>query len=205
MKRSTRSTPAPPRCSSTSTRSSSRSWRGCSCTRAFRGGCWPVAPSPSRAQSSSASPPRDAGRSAGVGAALCVVAAFASAAGLVLQKPLLRRMSALEATWLACTVGTVACLPFAPQLVAPGRRGPHVQARLDRLPRHLPDRGRLHDLVVRARAHRSRPTRLDDLSGRPDRDRPRLAVARGDSTSARTCRRGALRRRRRARSSALSR
>jgi drug/metabolite transporter (DMT)-like permease len=55
--------------------------------------------------------------SAGVGAVLCVVAAFASAAGLVLQKPLLRRMSALEATWLACAVGTVACLPFAPQLV----------------------------------------------------------------------------------------
>lgn len=58
-----------------------------------------------------------ASSSAGVGAALCVVAAFASAAGLVLQKPLLRRMSALEATWLACAIGTVACLPFAPQLV----------------------------------------------------------------------------------------
>jgi drug/metabolite transporter (DMT)-like permease len=54
---------------------------------------------------------------AGAGALLCVIAAFASAAGLVLQKPLLRRMSALEATWLACSVGTVACLPFAPQLL----------------------------------------------------------------------------------------
>jgi drug/metabolite transporter (DMT)-like permease len=58
-----------------------------------------------------------ASSSAGLGAVLCVVAAFASAAGLVLQKPLLRRMSALEATWLACAIGTVACLPFAPQLV----------------------------------------------------------------------------------------
>jgi drug/metabolite transporter (DMT)-like permease len=55
--------------------------------------------------------------SAGLGALLCVLAAFASAAGLVLQKPLLRRMSALEATWLACAIGTVACLPFAPALV----------------------------------------------------------------------------------------
>jgi drug/metabolite transporter (DMT)-like permease len=58
-----------------------------------------------------------ASESAGVGALLCVLAAVASAAGLVLQKPLLRRMSALEATWLACVIGTVACLPFAPQLV----------------------------------------------------------------------------------------
>ena len=55
--------------------------------------------------------------SAGVGALLCVLAAFASAAGLILQKPLLRRMTALEATWLACAIGTIACLPFAPQLV----------------------------------------------------------------------------------------
>jgi len=54
---------------------------------------------------------------ADLGVVLCIVAAFASAAGFVLQKPLLRRMSALEATWLACVVGTVACLPFAPQLV----------------------------------------------------------------------------------------
>jgi drug/metabolite transporter (DMT)-like permease len=57
------------------------------------------------------------GASAGVGALLCVVAAFASAAGFILQKPLLRRMSALEATWLACAIGTIACLPFAPRLV----------------------------------------------------------------------------------------
>jgi drug/metabolite transporter (DMT)-like permease len=59
----------------------------------------------------------DARAGAGVGALLCVLAAFASAAGLVLQKPLLQRMSALEATWLACVIGTIACLPFAPQLV----------------------------------------------------------------------------------------
>ena len=58
-----------------------------------------------------------ASSSAGIGALLCVIAAIASAAGLVLQKPLLRRMSALEATWLACAIGTAACLPFAPQLL----------------------------------------------------------------------------------------
>jgi drug/metabolite transporter (DMT)-like permease len=36
---------------------------------------------------------------------------------VVAQKPLLARLPALEVTWLACTVGAVACLPFAPQLV----------------------------------------------------------------------------------------
>jgi len=51
------------------------------------------------------------------GAVLCVVAAFAYAGAVVLQKPLLARVSPLQVTWLACTVGTVACLPFAPSLV----------------------------------------------------------------------------------------
>ena len=34
-----------------------------------------------------------------------------------MQKPLLERSSALSVTWLACIVGTVACLPFTPTLV----------------------------------------------------------------------------------------
>jgi drug/metabolite transporter (DMT)-like permease len=54
---------------------------------------------------------------AGLGALLCIVAALASALGFVLQKPLLARMSALEATWYGCAIGMVACLPFAPQLL----------------------------------------------------------------------------------------
>ncbi len=40
---------------------------------------------------------------------------------LVLQKPLLTRISALHVTWLACTVGAVVCLPFAGQLVDEAR------------------------------------------------------------------------------------
>jgi drug/metabolite transporter (DMT)-like permease len=59
----------------------------------------------------------DRGVAAGWGAALCVAAAFAYAGGVVAQKPLLREVSALQVTWLACAVATVACLPFAPQLV----------------------------------------------------------------------------------------
>ena len=52
---------------------------------------------------------------AGVG--LCLGAALAYAGGVVIQKPLLAFSSALQVTWLACTVGALACLPFAPALV----------------------------------------------------------------------------------------
>ena len=51
------------------------------------------------------------------GAVLCVVAAFAYAGGVVAQKPVLRHFSALSVTWLACTVGALSCLPYAPTLV----------------------------------------------------------------------------------------
>ena len=53
---------------------------------------------------------------AGWGAALCVAAAIAYAGGVVAQKPLLARASGLKLTWIACTVGALACLPFAPTL-----------------------------------------------------------------------------------------
>ena len=52
------------------------------------------------------------------GSVLCVVAAVVYAVAVVLQKPLLGHLSALQVTWIACTVGAVATLPFAPQLVA---------------------------------------------------------------------------------------
>jgi drug/metabolite transporter (DMT)-like permease len=59
------------------------------------------------------------GRSAGAaGVLLCLVAAVGYAIGVVAQKPLLGRLPALEVTWLACTVGAIACLPFAPQLAS---------------------------------------------------------------------------------------
>ena len=50
------------------------------------------------------------------GAVLCLVAAAAYAGGVVLQKPVLARVSPLMVTWLACTAGTIVCLPFAGQL-----------------------------------------------------------------------------------------
>jgi drug/metabolite transporter (DMT)-like permease len=54
---------------------------------------------------------------AGWGAVLCLAAAAAYAGGVVAQKPLLERTSGLQITFLACVIGLVACLPFAPGLV----------------------------------------------------------------------------------------
>ncbi|MGI8695508.1 MAG: DMT family transporter [Mycobacteriales bacterium] len=51
-----------------------------------------------------------------VGVGLGVLAAVLYAIGVTLQKPVLARVSALTATWLGCAVGTIVCLPFAPQL-----------------------------------------------------------------------------------------
>lgn len=56
------------------------------------------------------------GVDAGTGALLCLAAAGAYAGGVVAQKPLLERSSALRVTFLACVAGTAACLPFAPAL-----------------------------------------------------------------------------------------
>jgi drug/metabolite transporter (DMT)-like permease len=51
------------------------------------------------------------------GVLLCLVAAVAYAVSVVAQKPLLAAMSALQVTWIACTIGALVCLPFAPDLV----------------------------------------------------------------------------------------
>jgi drug/metabolite transporter (DMT)-like permease len=56
------------------------------------------------------------GVAASWGAVLCVAAAALYAGGVVAQKPLLSRISALHVTWAACTIGLVVCLPFAPTL-----------------------------------------------------------------------------------------
>lgn len=45
------------------------------------------------------------------GVLLCLVAAVGYAVGVLCQKPALRRLPALQVTWLACTTGAVICLP----------------------------------------------------------------------------------------------
>ncbi|MEP7055389.1 MAG: DMT family transporter, partial [Actinomycetota bacterium] len=52
-----------------------------------------------------------------VGVLMCVLAASSWAIGVVAQKLALKRLPALQVTQMACTIGLVACLPFAGQLV----------------------------------------------------------------------------------------
>ena len=56
------------------------------------------------------------GARSGPGLALCLVAVLAYSAAVVIQKPVLARVSPFQVTWLGCVAGTVACLPFAPAL-----------------------------------------------------------------------------------------
>ena len=59
-----------------------------------------------------------------LGVGLCLVSAIVYSVSLVLQKPLVARLSALHVTWLACTIGAVVCLPFAPSLVSEAADAP---------------------------------------------------------------------------------
>jgi drug/metabolite transporter (DMT)-like permease len=47
-----------------------------------------------------------------VGVVLCVLAAVVYAAGVVAQKPLLRRLPGLQVTATACAIGAICCLPW---------------------------------------------------------------------------------------------
>jgi drug/metabolite transporter (DMT)-like permease len=65
-----------------------------------------------------------AGHASLLGVVLCLLAAVAYAGGVVSQKPALAHGSALQVTTFGCLVGTVACLPFAGQLVEEAGRAP---------------------------------------------------------------------------------
>jgi drug/metabolite transporter (DMT)-like permease len=52
-----------------------------------------------------------------LGVVLALVAAATYAVGVLAQKPVLRRLPGLQVTWLACTIGALACLPFTPALL----------------------------------------------------------------------------------------
>ncbi|MGE5804027.1 MAG: DMT family transporter [Gemmatimonadota bacterium] len=59
-----------------------------------------------------------------VGVILCLIAAISSSIGVVAEKPVLSRVSALQVTWICCTVGMVVCLPYTPVLVRELRAAP---------------------------------------------------------------------------------
>jgi drug/metabolite transporter (DMT)-like permease len=56
------------------------------------------------------------GTRAGLGILLCVIAVLAYSFAVVVQKPVLARVSPFQVTWLGCVAATVVCLPFAPTL-----------------------------------------------------------------------------------------
>jgi drug/metabolite transporter (DMT)-like permease len=60
---------------------------------------------------------RPAGAAPLLGVLLVLVSAIVYAVAIVAQKVVLRRLSGLLVTWAACTVGFLACLPFAGELV----------------------------------------------------------------------------------------
>lgn len=51
-----------------------------------------------------------------LGVLLVLGSALVYSISVIIQKPLLARMPAIQVTWLACTVGALACLPFVGQL-----------------------------------------------------------------------------------------
>jgi drug/metabolite transporter (DMT)-like permease len=71
-----------------------------------------------------ASAPAESGPLDPGGVALALVAAASYAVAVIFQKLALRRLPALQVTWIACTVGALVCLPFAGQLAADLRSAP---------------------------------------------------------------------------------
>ena len=59
-----------------------------------------------------------------LGVALCLLAALVYSISLILQKPLVAKLPAIQVTWLACSVGAIVCLPFVGQLVDQARDAP---------------------------------------------------------------------------------
>lgn len=54
----------------------------------------------------------------GVGVLMALLAAVTYAAGVLLQKPALKRLPNAQVTWLGCAIGMIACLPFSGELIA---------------------------------------------------------------------------------------
>ncbi len=59
-----------------------------------------------------------------LGVALCLLSAAAWAVGVTLQKPVLRRLPALQVTQMACVVGMITTLPFTGGLIDDLRSAP---------------------------------------------------------------------------------
>ncbi len=59
-----------------------------------------------------------------LGVLLCLLAAVLAAVSVIVQKPVLRKFPAAQATWFGIMIGAVCCLPFSGQLVAELQQAP---------------------------------------------------------------------------------
>jgi len=60
---------------------------------------------------------RESSTADALGVLLCLLAAVLAAVSVIIQKPVLRKVPAGQATWFGIMVGAVCCLPFTGQLV----------------------------------------------------------------------------------------
>ncbi|MET1021244.1 MAG: DMT family transporter [Arthrobacter sp.] len=58
------------------------------------------------------------------GVLLCLLAAALAAVSVIVQKPVLRKFPAAQATWFGILVGALCCLPFSGQLIAEVQTAP---------------------------------------------------------------------------------
>ena len=114
------------------------------------------------------------------GVLLCLLAAALAAVSVIVQKPVLRKFPAAQATWFGIMVGA----RLLPALQRPADHrtagGPAAGDAGARLPRHLPDRDRVHHLGLCAVPDRRRPARRHHLSRARHHDPDLLAGARRD-------------------------
>ncbi len=125
------------------------------------------------------------------GVLLVLLSATVYAVAMVAQKVVLRRLPAIQVTWLACAVGTIACLPFAGSLVAEVAAASATPILGVVYLGPGADGTRLLDLGVRAQPQLGRQARRDHLRGPAHRDRPRLDPAGRGAGAAGRRRRGA--------------
>ncbi|WP_104173717.1 DMT family transporter [Arthrobacter sp. Y81] len=59
-----------------------------------------------------------------LGVLLCLLAAVLAAVSVIVQKPVLRKFPAAQATWFGIMIGAVCCLPFSGQLVGELQQAP---------------------------------------------------------------------------------
>ncbi|WP_255467076.1 DMT family transporter [Pseudarthrobacter sp. NamB4] len=74
--------------------------------------------------SSQASPSGERPTADVAGVLLCLLAAVLAAVSVIIQKPVLRKFPAAQATWFGIMVGALCCLPFTGQLVAEVQAAP---------------------------------------------------------------------------------